>query len=787
MSHFDAAADKLELQKILHRIQLYASSDLGKEAAESIEPISDLETISKEHNRVSEMKRVLEGEGSFPIDGIKDIRPALQQSTIENNILSPRELLNISSTLQTGRNIKLFIEKRREYLMQLIELSSSITIFKEIEFNISQAIDDNAQVKDTASKELRSIRQSIVDKQTSIRRALEKILRATAEQGMVRDEIVTTRDGRMVIPIKSELKNRFPGFIHSASSSGQTVFIEPSETLTLNNEITELFFKEQREVERILRQLTLQIHDVADSIQTTIEILTLLDLYYAKARYSIEIKANKPLLKENGSLIIQNGYHPILLLRHDRKMVVPLNIEVGNKFNTLLITGPNAGGKSVALKAIGILSLMVQSGIHVPIYPDSEFPIFKKIFVLIGDNQSIENDLSTYSSQVLQIKKITENADDGSLILIDEIGSNTDPTEGGAIAASVIEHLTSTGALTVVTSHHASLKAFVHNSQNMENGAMEFDQETLIPTYRFKLGLPGSSYALEIAQRLGVDEKIILNARSMLGEQKAKLEQLIFDLENRSQLFEQKLLTTDAEIKRYNELSHQYETKLQQLKSETREVKRKAISEAKSIVEQASSTIENAVREIKSSQANREAIREGKKQLEKLEEEITVLEKDIIITTTSESIETLNIKLNDIVVLKSGGQSGTVLTLPDKNGNLQVAFNSIKAKVHLSNIKTVSKKEVKSVNTTSSFLSDKQIATEVDLRGLYGDEAVTIVDKFLDDAQLAGLNRLDIIHGHGTGALRKRIHSFLENDSRVKSYRFGDRFEGGAGVTIVEL
>ncbi|HAP37060.1 MAG TPA: endonuclease MutS2, partial [Bacteroidetes bacterium] len=255
MSHFDAAADKLELQKILHRIQLYASSDLGKEAAESIEPISDLETISKEHNRVSEMKRVLEGEGSFPIDGIKDIRPALQQSTIENNILSPRDLLNISSTFQTGRNIKLFIEKRREYLMQLIELSSSISIFKEIEFNISQAIDDNAQVKDTASKELRSIRQSIVDKQNSIRRALEKILRATAEQGKVRDEIVTTRDGRMVIPIKSELKNRFPGFIHSASSSGQTVFIEPSETLTLNNEITELFFKEQREVERILRQL----------------------------------------------------------------------------------------------------------------------------------------------------------------------------------------------------------------------------------------------------------------------------------------------------------------------------------------------------------------------------------------------------------------------------------------------------------------------------------------------------------------------------------------------------
>ncbi|MDP1677776.1 MAG: endonuclease MutS2 [Bacteroidota bacterium] len=787
MSQFDTAADKLEFQKILHRIQLYASSDLGKEAAESIEPSSDLESISIEHNRVSEMKRVLEGEGSFPIDGIKDIRHALRQSTIENNILTPKELLHIASTLQSARIIKSFIEKRKEYLIHLIELSYSISTYKEIEFNINQAIDENAQVKDSASKELRSIRQSIADKQNSIRRALEKILRATAEQGMVRDEIVTTRDGRMVIPIKSELKNRFPGFIHSASSSGQTVFIEPSETLTLNNEITELFFKEQREVERILRQLTLQIHDVSGLIQTTVETLALVDLYFAKAHYSIDIKGNKPLLKENGSLIIQNGYHPILLLRHDREMIVPLNIEVGSKFNTLLITGPNAGGKSVALKALGILSLMVQSGIHVPVSPDSEFTIFKKIFVLIGDNQSIENDLSTYSSQVLKIKQITENADETSLVLIDEIGSNTDPTEGGAIAASVIEHLTATGALTVVTSHHASLKAFVHNSDGMENGAMEFDQETLLPTYRFKIGLPGSSYALEIAQRLGVNEKIILNARSMLGEQKAKLEQLIFDLENRSQLYEQRLSTTDIEIKRYKELSQQYETKLQQLNIEIREVKRKAITEAKLIVDQASATIENAVREIKTSQANRDAIREGKKQLQKLEDEIIILEKDIGEIITSKADQTLDIKLNDIVVLKSGGQSGIVLTLPDKNGNLHVAFNSIKAKVHQSNIKSVSKKEAKKINATSSFSIDKQFATEVDLRGLYGDEAVTIVDKFLDDAQLAGLHRLDIIHGHGTGALRKRIHAFLENDSRVKSQRFGDRFEGGAGVTIVEL
>ncbi len=787
MSQFDAAADKLDLQKILRRIQFLASSDPGKEAAESITPAADLEAISVEHNRVSEMKSILEGEGGFPIDGIKDIRYSLQQSDIENNILSAKELLQIASTLQTGRTIRSFVEKRREQLHHLSSLSSMISIFKEIEFNINQAIDENGEVKDSASKELRAIRQSISDKQSSIRRALEKILRATAEQGMVRDEIVTTRDGRMVIPIKSELKNKFPGFIHSASSSGQTVFIEPSETLTLNNEITELFFKEQREVERILRALTAQVSVVSSEIRVTLNALVLIDLCYAKARYSIEIKGNKPLLKDNGSLVIRQGLHPILLLKHTRESIIPLDIELGSRFNTLLITGPNAGGKTVALKSIGILSLMVQSGIHIPVSPDSEFPIFKKIFVLIGDNQSIENDLSTYSSQVLQIKRITENADDSSLVLIDEIGSNTDPTEGGAIAAAVIEHLSSKKALTVATSHQASLKAFVHDAAGMENGAMEFDQETLIPTYKFKMGVPGSSYALEIAQRLGVSESIIDKARGMLGEQKAKLEQLILDLENRSQLLEQRLSLADSEMNRYKQLSESYESKLQQLNKDVREVKKKAVEEARAIIDQASSKVENTVREIKSQQAQREVVREGKNQLAKLEEEITQLEKEIAETITSEARTSFDIKLNDSVVLISGGQTGTVLTLPDKNGNLQVAFNSIKAKVNISNIKSVSKKEARRIDATSSFTTDRAAASEVDIRGLYGDEAIEIVDKFLDDATLSGLHRIDIIHGHGTGALRKRVQEFLQHDSRVKSQRFGERYEGGAGVTIVEV
>lgn len=787
MSQFDYATERLDLPKILHRIQFYASSDLGKEAAENIEPLFDLEIISREHNRVSEMKSILEGEASFPIDGLKDIRNALQKATIENNILTPRELIDIAQTLTTSRNIKFFIEKRKESLPELNSLTSLISIHKEIEFNIFQAIDEHANVRDTASKELHSIRQSITDKQNVIRRALERILKASLEQGMVQDEIVTTRDGRMVIPIKAELKNKFPGFIHSTSASGQTVFIEPSETLTLNNEVTELYFQEKREVEKILRELTTQVHDTLDSLQTIVDVMMQIDLCYAKACYSIETKSNKPLLKEKGSLIIRQGYHPILLLRHDRKTTVPLSIKVGHSFNTLLITGPNAGGKTVALKTVGLLSLMVQCGIHAPVSPDSEFPIFKKFFVIIGDNQSIENDLSTYSSHVLHMKNIVEEADDSSLVLIDEIGANTDPAEGGAIAAAILEILTAKGAITIATSHQAALKAFVHDSKGMENGAMEFDQITLLPTYRLKIGYPGSSYALEIAQRLGISETVVNRARTLLGDQKARLEELILELENRSQALEQKLSIADSEIRKYKDLTAEYERKLKSLNLELREVKKKAIEEAKAIIEKASSTVENTVKEIRTRQATKEVIKEAREQLFTLQKKISTLESEILDTEKAQSNNTLKITIGDFVMLKSGGQIGVVQTLPDKHGNLLVSFNTIKAWVNISNIQSVTKKSEKKNTVTYSLPIEKQFSTEVDVRGLYSDEAIVKVDKFLDDAVLAGLHRVDIIHGKGTGALRKKITLFLEHDTRIKSIRMGEWNEGGAGVTVVEL
>lgn len=787
MTPFDRAADTLDLPKILHRIQFYAASDLGREAVDALEPLTDLGEISRAHLLVAEMKRLIEGEDSVPMDGIKDIRPLVQKSSIQNSILLPKELLAVASTVQAARIIRSFIAGRKDFVPELFRLTDDISTFKEVEHNVQHCIDQNGEVKDTASKELRSIRQSIIDKQQSIRRALERILKATSEQGMVQEEIITTRDGRMVIPIKSELKNRFPGFIHSSSASGQTVYIEPSETLTLNNEITELLFQEKREVERILRFLTTLIHARSDDLRSTVHVLEHLDTVYAKARYSIEIKGNTPFISNAGSLRILNGFHPVLLLRHQRESIVPLNMELGGAYSTVLITGPNAGGKTVALKAVGLLALMVQCGIHIPASPDSQFPVFRRMFVLIGDNQSIENDLSTYSSQVMHLKRITEEADGRSLVLIDEIGSNTDPSEGGALAAAVLDHLTSAGALTVATSHQASLKAFVHSRPGMENGAMEFDQTTLLPTYRYRHGVPGSSYALEIAQRMGLLPQIVENARTQLGDQKAKIEQLMLDLELKGKAVEQTLEEAAENSRKSKELADSYEERLRLLKQEIRETKKRALEEASELVRSAAATIENTVKDIRSQNASRDVIKEGKASIASLTEQLSALAKETDSDEHRERSKELSLNVGDTVVLRSGGQTGTVLTLPDKNGNVTVAVNMIKARINIANVASVSRQRITMPDSSRYISMERNTSMEVDVRGMYGEEAVSAVDKFLDDAVLSGLQRVDIIHGKGTGSLRKKIGLFLEQDSRVKMSRPGEWNEGGMGVTVVEL
>jgi DNA mismatch repair protein MutS2 len=592
----------------------------------------------------------------------------------------------------------------------------------------------------------------------------------------------------MVIPVKAEQKHSVPGFIHSSSASGLTVFIEPAATLSLNNEIRELHFKEQREIEKILRTLTIQVREVSSELLQSLEILKDLDLIYAKAKYSIEIKGNKPFLKEYGSIKIVEARHPILLLRHPREKVIPLSMELGNGYSTLLITGPNAGGKSVAMKTVGVLVLMLQCGIHIPASPDSEFPVFKKLYVDIGDDQSIENDLSTFSSHITMLREILNSADDHSLILIDEIGAGTDPVEGGALAAVILAQLTKVGAFTIATTHQVTLKAFVHETEGMENGAMEFDQATLTPTFNFRFGVPGSSYALEIARRLGLSPAIISDAEKMAGEQKSRLEKLIVDLESRAQLLSKQLSIVDDEKLKYNELVESYETKLKGLREEIRLTKSKAIEEAKEIINKANSIIEKSIKEIKQRQADKSSIVESKQEIKLLGSEIHAMELALNeISSNAPSIENnATISKGTTVKLKSNSQIGEVLQPPDASGLLQVAFDSLKMRIHVNDVVPISKPR-SSAHSFAPILLEGTPKREIDVRGLYGDEALQEVDKFIDSAIVTGLHQVDIIHGKGSGALRKKITLFLQSDSRIKSHRFGEWNEGGMGVTIVDL
>jgi DNA mismatch repair protein MutS2 len=787
MIEYRLAAEKLDFAKIIYRLQSYASSELGRSAAEEILPSTDLPTISQELNRVTEMKSILEGEDAFFIDGLKDIRDPLQRSRVENNILTASELLHIASTLKATQNIKSFIGKRREACPELQVLVDKLSTDKVLEYNILLAIDEKGSLRDNASKELKMVRADLVKMQDMLRSRLERILQRVSEQGAAQEEIITTRDGRMVIPVKVEEKHKVPGFIHSSSATGLTVFIEPAETLSLNNEIQELHFREQREVKKILRELTAQVRESSEELLETLTILSAVDLIYAKARYSVEIKGNKPFLKENGSVKIFDGRHPILLLRHKPELIVPLNLNIGDQFTTLLITGPNSGGKSVAMKTVGILVLMVQSGIHIPASPESEFPIFTKLFVDIGDSQSIENDLSTFSSHVVRLKEITDGADEHSLVLLDEVGGGTDPAEGGALAAAVLKFLTNKGTCTIATSHQLSLKAFVYESPGMENGAMEFDQKSLLPTYQFRTGVPGSSYALEIAERFGLNGEIISQAKDFVGEKQDRLEKLVAELESRSQSLQLLLNKTDADKLKYNKLIEEYQSKIKQLNKEIVEIKSRAVEEASMIVAKAHSIIENSVREIRTKQANSESIRQSKSRIQQLSSDIHLLSQEFKTTEPDENTDTVpSFKEGSIVKLKSGGEIGEVIREADGNGILTVAFNAIKMKVQadeLAPIQTESRQHL--INISSSI--QKEIKREIDLRGMYGDDAIKAVDKFLDDSILSGAMHIDIIHGKGTGALRKRVAEYLKSDNRIKSFHLGEWNEGGSGVTVIDL
>jgi DNA mismatch repair protein MutS2 len=773
------AREKLEFDRVLDRLIRLCSSEPGRAFARALAPRCEASWIELELQRVTEAKDLIIAEGSVPLEGIKDIAPTLSRALIENHVLTASELRDVASTLAAARTLHGFLSKRKSLFPRIAAFNERLLCDKVVEYNITQAIDESGAIRDSASKELRAIRQNIVETAVTLRKQLSVILRRVSEQEFAQEDIITTRDGRMVIPVKVEHKKHVPGFIHMSSASGATVYIEPAECLDLNNTLRELQLQEQREIERILTELTRQVREIAEPLQRTLSALAEFDVLMAKAKYSIEVLGSAPKVSEQKRLRLVQARHPVLLQTHRRDEVVPLDLDLGETTRTLVITGPNAGGKSVAMKTVGLLVLCVQSGIHIPAAPESELPIFRAVYVDIGDDQSIENDLSTFSSHLVRLKEFVEQADEHSLVLIDEIGSGTDPAEGAALGAAILRFLTERGALTIATTHHGTLKAFAHETPGMANGSLEFDQETLRPTYRFRLGIPGSSYALELAHRLGLSRTILDEARTMLGAEKTSLESLIAELERQAQAHRQEIQDAARERARLQALVDAYEQKMAGVKKEVTEIRKKALEEAQELLKTAQGTIERTVKEIRESAAQQERIQSVRKEIQGLQKELERAQTHPALASPQSDIT-----VGDRVRLEGATEVGEVVQI--RNGEAIVLWRNGKLRVPLNKlIKESSTREQSSEPIFSNYTPE--LRTEVDVRGMLGDEAIEVVQRALDDALVAGLHRIDIIHGKGTGALRKRVAEFLKEYPHVHAYRLGEWNEGGSGVTVVEL
>ncbi len=783
----------LEFGKIINKLENLTVSGLGRELAGALFPRKNYAEIRNSLKETSDGVAFLVRKGSPPFGGIHDIRNSLKRADM-GAVLNPGELLAVADTLRACRNLKNYtsdnIINEKDNIVN--ELISCLETDRRIEEKISSAILNEEEIADSASTALSNIRRQIREMQSSIREKLNDIIKSSRYQKFMQESIVTMRGDRYVIPVKQEYRNELPGLIHDSSSSGATIFIEPMAVVEANNNIKQLSIKEQLEIERILGELTCDVRSIIDSLKSDVSILARLDFIFAKARLSTDYKCVCPRINDERRIIIKRGRHPLL----DPKTVVPIDFWIGNEFNTLVITGPNTGGKTVTLKTIGLFTIMVQAGLHIPANEGTEMGIFDKVFADIGDEQSIEQSLSTFSSHMKNIVRILCDADDKSLVLFDELGAGTDPTEGAALATSILEHLRLTGAITVATTHYSELKVYAISTDGVENACCEFDVETLKPTYRVLIGVPGKSNAFAISKRLGLPGTIIEKAKGLLTQEDIRFEDMLMNIEsNRSEAEKEKIkaqtLRLEAEA-----LKNDLEDQVKRIASRKDDMIREARGEARRILLDAREESEETVsrmraleRETASAEKNK-AIEEMrfkiKNKINKLEESLSeaVMPK-LGCVTPPESL-----KPGDTVLIVNLNQKGTVVTPPDKDGQALVQAGIMKINVHMTNLKFVDEQENNTPRGATGRISmakSRSISPEIDLRGMILDDAIEAVDKYLDDVSIAGLREVTIIHGKGTGVLRSGIHQFLKNNSHVGSFRLGKYGEGETGVTIVEM
>lgn len=774
----------LELDKVLNMLANETCCNEAYQKALSIAPESSLSKVNK-RLKETEAAFILQGKfGSPHFGGIYDIKESLTRAS-SGGSLNNTELLNIARTLNVYRSIS-------DWKKQSMEMNTSIDyLFKRIHSNryledkINKAIISEDEISDSASETLSQIRRKLKIASNKVRERLDKLIHSPAYQKYLQDPIVTIRENRFVVPVKSEYKSNIQGLVHDTSSSGATVFIEPVSVLEANNDIKILKAKESAEIERILMELSLDAAGFKDSIIESYNAVIKLNIIFSKASIAYKMKASLPIMNDQSRISLKKARHPLI----PPEKIVPIDINLGIKFDTLVITGPNTGGKTVSLKTVGLLTLMAMCGMMIPAADNSELSVFENIFCDIGDEQSIEQSLSTFSAHMKNIINIQKKANANSLILLDELGAGTDPVEGAALATSILENLRHSKAKIVATTHYAELKVYALNTNGVENGCCEFNLTTLRPTYKLIIGIPGKSNAFAISERLGMSKKIINRAKEFLSYENERFESVVEDLEKSRQALEQERKiaqesTLNAKIKQEeaqkikNLIEKKYEKEIEKAKLDARNIISKAKAQAQALIEE----VDKLNR--KKSNITQEERLKLKSDIKKLQNDIDPIDKKI----NEGYVLPRKLKVGDEVLIFDLDKKATVLELPDKSDNVLVQAGIIKTRVSLKNLRLLKSSNLKvpKRTITKNNISIKT-STSIDLRGMTAFEATIELDKFIDSAILSKINQITIIHGKGTGVLRKEISSYLKKHPSIKSFRLGTFGEGESGVTVAEL
>ncbi|HWJ77820.1 MAG TPA: endonuclease MutS2 [Niallia sp.] len=774
----------LEFDKIKAQLSEHVSSSLGRDKAENLVPSTDYNEVVQWQEETDEAAKVYRMRGSIPLDGIYDIRAHVKRSSI-GGMLSPIELTHIASTVHVSRQMKRFIEEfhEDESIPNLYTLTEGIEVLSEVEEQIKMAIDDQGAVLDSASDTLRTLRNQLRRNESRVREKLESMIRSSNAQKMLSDSIITIRNDRFVIPVKQEYRGNYGGIVHDQSASGQTLFIEPQVIVTLNNELQAIRVQEQQEIDRILTRLTGIVAQYEEELLDIVAILTEIDFMFAKAKYAHRLKATKPLINNEGKILLLKAKHPLI----PPDVVVPNDIALGDTYTAIVITGPNTGGKTVTLKTVGLCTLMAQAGLQIPVLDGSEVGVFKSVFADIGDEQSIEQSLSTFSSHMVNIVDILKEVDHESLVLFDELGAGTDPQEGAALAISILDEVNSRGARVIATTHYPELKAYGYNREKVVNASVEFDVETLSPTYRLLIGVPGRSNAFEISKRLGLNKSVIDVARSHVSAESNKIENMIASLEQSRRQAEKEQEDAKDFLKQAEMLHHDLQKQVMEYYDKKESLQEKAKIEAKEIIENAKKEAEEIISSLRKMQLEKHAeikeheLIDARKRLEDATPK-TALKKEKAKANTNHVFQP-----GDEVKVLTFGQKGQLLEkTTDKEWQVQIGIMKMKVKEKdLEYIKSPKVVETKPLATIKG--RDYHVSLELDLRGERYENALARVEKYIDDSLLAGYPRVSIIHGKGTGALRTGVQEYLKNHRAVKKIRFGEAGEGGSGVTVVEF